>query len=166
MAATTTYTDVYGEVVDYASFPKKREEVRQALLNNPNRFQAISQREDRSEVPLEAAFASMKGRYFIQHRGCMIIRTADDQAILKELLVHVKPATVIELGTFTGGNAVWISDTMKMEEVTCSVYSMDINPATIEDRVKEIKPGNVTFLQGDSNKVADTFTADFLKGLS
>jgi cephalosporin hydroxylase len=159
------YRDVYGVVVDYASFPKKREEVRQALLNDPNRFQAISQREDRSEVPLEAAFASMKGRYFIQHRGCMVIRTADDQAILKELLVHVKPATVIELGTFTGGNAVWMADTMKMEGITCSVFSMDINPAMIEDRVKEIKPKNVTFLQGDSNKIADTFTADFLKGL-
>ena len=152
-------------MVDYASFPKKREEVRQALLNNPNRFQAISEREDRSDIPLEASVAHMAGKYFIQHRGCMVLKTADDQTIIKELLVHVKPATVIELGTFTGGNAVWISDTMKMEEVTCSVYSMDINPAIIEDRVKEIKPGNVTFLQGDSNKIADTFTPDFLKGL-
>jgi cephalosporin hydroxylase len=159
------YKDAFGVEVDYASFPKREEEVRQALLNNPNRFQAISQREDRSDIPLEACVAHMKGKYFIKHRGCMVLKTADDQTIIKELLVHVKPATVIELGTFTGGTAVWIADMMKMEDVTCSVYSMDINPAIIEDRVKEIKPENVTFLQGDSNKVADTFTADFLKGL-
>ena len=43
---------------------------------------------------------------------------------------------------------------------------MDIDLSIIEDRVKEIKPENVTFLQGDSNKIADTFSAQFLKGLA
>ena len=56
------------------------------------------------------------------------MKTPQDHVIINELLAHVKPATVIELGTVTGGNAVWIADTMKMEGVTCSVYSMDINP--------------------------------------
>ena len=92
--------------------PKKKEEVRQSLLNSPERFQAISQREDRTDIPLEATLAHMQGKYFIHHRGCMVMKTADDQAILKELLAHVKPATVIELGAFTGGNAVWMSDTL------------------------------------------------------
>lgn len=153
------------EVDDYAGFPEKKEKARQALLNDPNRFQAISQREDRTDIPLEATLAHMKGRYFIHHRGCTVMKTADDQAILKELLAHVRPATVIELGTFTGGTAVWMADMLKLEGVTSSIYSMDINSAIIEDRVKEIKPENVTFLQGDSNKIADTFSANFLKGL-
>ena len=49
--------------------------------------------------------------------------------------------------------------------VTCSVYSININLALIEDKVKAMKPENVTFLQGDSNKIGDTFSADFLKDL-
>lgn len=157
--------DISQPEVDYAGFPKKREAARQALLNDPNRFQAISQREDRADMPHKTSLIHMQGRYFIQHRGCTLMKTADDQAILRELLAHVRPATVIELGTFTGGNAVWMSDMLKLEGVECSIYSMDINPAIIEDRVKEIKPENITFLQGDSYKIADTFSADFLRGL-
>ena len=158
------YIDVWGVEVDYAGFPKKKEDMRQSLLNAPGRFQAISQREDRSDMPFEELKAVMMGRYFIHHRGCMVMKTANDQAIMKELLAHVRPATVIELGSFTGGSAVWMADVMKLEGITCSVYSLDIKDL-IEDRVKEIKPDNVTFMLGDCNKIAETFTPEFLKDL-
>lgn len=158
------YVDVWGVEVDYAGFPKKKEEVRQSLLNAPGRFQAISEREDRSDMPYEELKPVMMGKYFIHHRGCMVMKTANDQAITKELLAHVRPATVIELGSFTGGSAVWLADTMKLEGITSSVYSMDIQDM-IENRVKEIKPDNVTFMLGDSNKIAETFTPEFLKDL-
>lgn len=163
MSSSTVYKDAFGVEVDYAGFPMKKEEMQQSLLNSPTRFQAISEREDRSDIPIEASRAHMMGKYFIHHRGCMLLKTADDQAILKELLAHVRPATVIELGAFTGGNAIWMADTMKLEGIECEVYSMDINLSIIQDRVKEIKPSNVTFLQGDSCKIADTFTDEFLK---
>lgn len=161
----SSYVNVWGDVQDFEALPQKSEEVRQSLLNSPKRFQAITEREDRSDTPLEATLAQLQGRYFLQHRGCMLIKSTTDLAVLKELLAHVRPATVIELGTFTGGSAVWISDMLGLEGVPCSVYSMDINPALLQDRVREIKPQNVTFLQGDSFKIADTFTAEFLKSL-
>lgn len=108
------YVDAYGVEVDYAGFPKKRESLRQSLLKSPSRFQAISEREDRSDMPLEALKAQTTGKYFMTHRGCMFIKTPDDQAILKELLSHVRPSTIIELGTFTGGNAIWMADMLKL----------------------------------------------------
>lgn len=43
---------------------------------------------------------------------------------------------------------------------------MDINPDIIEDRVKEIKPDNVTFLTGNSYKIGEAFTDDLLKSFS
>ena len=152
-------------VSDYALFPKMIEDVRQSFLNAPSRFQSISERQDRSDISVETIKAHKKGNYFIHHRGCIILKTADDQAIFKELLTHVRPATVIELGTFTGGSAMWMADSMKLEGITCSLYSMDINTSVLDDKVKEIKGDNVTFLQGDSNKIAETFTKDFLKNL-
>ncbi len=161
--SSSLYTDIWETEVDYAGFPKRKEGVRQSLLTSPKRFQSIAEREDRTDMPLEADLAFMMGKYFIHHRGCMVIKTANDQAILKELLAFLKPATVLELGSFTGGNAVWIADMLQLEEVKCSVYSMDINLDIIEERVKEIKPDNVTFLQGDSFKIAETFTNDLLK---
>ena len=159
------YKDVWGVEVDYGGFPEKKENMRQLLLNSPTRFQAISEREDRSDIPLEASRAHMMGKYFIHHRGCMVMKTADDQAILKELLSHVRPATVIELGTFTGGTAVWMADMLKLEEIECTIHSMDINPAIIEKRVTKIKPDNVKFLQGNSHKISDTFSNDYLTPL-
>ena len=161
----STYRDVWDVEVDYAGFPKQKENLRQHLLNSPSRFQAISEREDRCDIPLEAIKPQMMGKYFIHHRGCMLLKTADDQVIFKELLAHVRPATVIELGAFTGGNALWMADTMKMEGIDCSIYSMDIDLGIIEDRVKELKPDNITFLQGDSYKIGETFKKDFLQSL-
>ena len=163
MSSAGPYTDVWGVEVDYAGFPKKKEQVQESLLNSSGRFQAISEREDRSDIPIEADKAFMMGKYFIHHRGCMVMKTANDQAILKELLALLRPSTVIELGTFTGGNAVWMADTMKLEGAACSIYSMDIDTSIIEEKVRRIKPENVTFLQGDSNKIAETFTNDLLK---
>ena len=153
------------QVEDYAAFIEKKEQVRQSLLNSPNRFQAISAREDRSDTCFESFKARTLGKFLLHHRGCIVMKGDDDQAIYKELLAHVRPATVIELGSLTGGSAVWIADILRLEGVECSVYSMDINLDIIEERVKEIKPQNVTFLQGDSNKISETFTPEFLKDL-
>ena len=151
--------------VFYIEYPQKSEKARQFLLQNPKRFQAISEREDRSDIPLEAIKAHARGRYFIRHRGCKLMKTADDQAIMKELFASVRPATVIELGTYTGGNALWIADTLQLEGVACSIYSMDININLVEERVKELMTDNITFLQGDCNKIAATFSDDLLKTL-
>ena len=147
----------WGEKIDYRSFPKARDERMKKLLKSPTRFQSIKTREDRSDMPLEAIKAHMKGKYFIQHRNCQMLKTADDMSIIKELLSHVRPATIIEIGTFTGGSAVWMADMLKLEDIRCEIYSMDIDPSLIEDSVQKIKPNNVQFIQGNSKKIQDTF---------
>ncbi len=161
--SSSSHNNVWGLEDEYASFPKRKEEVRQSLLKNPRRFQAISEREDRSDMPAEADLAFTMGRYFILHRGCIVMKSPTDMIVLKELFAQVKPATVIELGTFTGGSAVWMADMLRLEEVKCSIYTMDIDPTIREERVKEINPENIYFLQGDSFKIAETFTSDLLK---
>ena len=153
------------DTYDYATFPKRIEDARQSLLNDPGRFQAISEREDKSDTPMAATKAHCKGRFFVHHRGSLVMKTPNDQVVFKELLTHVRPATVIELGSFTGANALWVADTLNLEGISCSVYSMDIDLGLLQDKVKEIKPDSLTFLQGDSNRIAETFTAEFLKDL-
>ena len=155
----------WGKTVDYKGFKKARNDGLNELLNSPKRFQSIKEREDRSDIPVEAIQAHMQGKYFMHHRGCWMLKTADDQAILKELLYHIRPATIIELGVFTGGNAVWMSDMLKLMEIDCHIYGMDIELSLIEDGIRKIKPDNVTFLQGDSTKIEETFPEKFIKGL-
>lgn len=161
----STYKDVWGNDVDYPGFRAKRNAVMNSLLNSPKRFQSISEREDRSDIPIEAVKAHTLGKYFIEHRGCMLLKTADDLVIMQQVLSHIRPATVFEIGTFCGGTAIWMADMLRLIEVKSSVYAMDIDLSVLQDRVKEIKPENVTFLQGDSHKIEKTFRPDFLRSL-
>ena len=164
-SVSTSHKEIWGEEYDYKGYLAKREKVLDTLLNGPKRFQRISEREDRSDMSIDAIKASGMGKYFITHRGCQVLKGGDDIILLQLLLWYLRPATVIELGTFTGGTAVWYSDIMRMMGIESQVYSLDITHSYIEDRVKEIKPDNVTFLLGDSNAIDKTFTKDFLHDL-
>ena len=162
----SSHKEIWGEESDnYKHYLEQRSKVMDALLNSPNRFQRISEREDRSDMPPETCKAHCMGRYFITHRGCQLLKAADDMIIFQQLLWYLRPATVIELGTFTGGAAIWLADMLRLMEIKSRIYSMDVDLSTIEDRVKELQPENVTFLEGDSNTIEKTFTEDFLSEL-
>ena len=106
-SVSTSHREIWGEGSDdYKGYLAKRETVLDTLLNGPKRFQRISEREDRSDVPIEAMKANCMGRYFITHRGCQVMKGGDDLILLQLLLWYLRPATVIELGTFAGGSAV------------------------------------------------------------
>jgi len=73
--------------------------------------------------------------------------------------------TVIELGILPGGSGLWMADSLKIMEIETSIYSMDIDLSNIEDRVKQLKPDNLHFLQGDSYQIEKTFTPELLQSL-
>lgn len=154
------------EEFQYKEFHKIAEEKRLSLLAAADRFQSISEREDRTVLTVEGIMNYMQGRHFIRHRGCSMLKTVGDQAILKELLAHVKPATVIEIGAYTGGNAVWMADTLELEGIECSLYSLDIDLSLLEEKVKKIKPDNVKFIEGDCFKIEQSFPPEFLESIS
>ncbi len=134
-------------------------------LTSPNRFQKIDDREDRSDMPVESVIAQSKGKFLMQHRGCSILKGSDDMVIFQELFWRLRPATVIELGTCSGGSALWMADMLKLMEVDTTIYSLDIDQSNIEERVKMLKPKNVHFIQGDSFKIEETFTDEMLQSL-
>ena len=162
----STHEEIWGkESEGYEEYKVARAKALERLLNGPNRFQRIDEREDRSDFPVEGIKAHCMGKYFITHRGCQMLKTADDMIIFKELLWNLRPATVIELGTFTGGSAIWLADMLRLMEIPSQIFSMDITHSNIEERVLELKPNNVTFLLGDSYKIEETFAPTFLKSL-
>lgn len=156
------YKDVWGEMSDYKALSLKRNLALESMLNSPTRFQSIYDRDDRSDKTMQNLKAKLTGKYFMQHRGCQLLKTGDYQAILNEVFWYLRPATIIELGTYCGGNAIWMADKLRVLEIDCRIYSMDINPSLIEPRAKEIKPANVTFLEGDNYKIEKTFPSSFL----
>ncbi len=162
---SSSHQELWGDCGEYKQYLVDRKIALNKRLTDPNRFQKLADREDRSDLPVEAIVAQCKGKYFIHHRGCSIMKTADDMIIFNELLAHLKPATVIELGVCSGGSAVWIADMLKLMDVQSTVYSMDIDLSNIEECVKEIQPSNVHFLQGDSYEIEKTFTTEMIQSL-
>ena len=149
----------------YKELRKRQESMREAALKSPERFQRISERQDRTDVPLQARVNSGLGKYIPTYRGIHISKCPVDYVLYRQLFEFVKPKTVIELGTLSGGMAIWISDTLRLLDVKANIYSMDIDPSHRSELVNKLKPENVTFLRGDSHKIEETFTDEFMKSL-
>ena len=156
----------------YANEPKSYKQLREKqslkrteLLLNPKRFQHISERKDRTDVPLQTRINISLGKHIPTYRGFDICKCPIDYVLYRQLFEIVKPKTVIELGTLSGGMAIWIADTLDLLGVKANIYSMDIDPSNRSELVNKLKPENVTFLQGDSHKIEETLTDEFMKSL-
>ena len=150
---------------DYRKFIVDQERKRNELLVHPDRFQRISQRQDYSDWPARAQECISKGKYVARYRDFYVCKTPEDYVLYQELFSLVKPATVIELGTLSGGNAIWIADTLKLLNVQCQIYSHDLDLSNLSEKVKALKPDNVTFIQGDSFTLEKSLSSQFLSKL-
>ena len=72
---------------------------------------------------------------------------------------------MIELGSFVGGSALWFTDTLKLLDIPCDMYSMDIDLSQLDKKVLQLKPNNLTFLEGNNCAIEETFTSEFLSTL-
>ena len=149
----------------YRDFTEQFKKSLDAELNSPDRFQPLSKREEKSDLPLEVLKAQHRGKYLTLHRGLQILKTADDLIIFQQMLWHIKPRTVIELGTFVGGSAIWMGDTLRSMEADCHYYTVDIDHSLLSDEARRMKPDNVTFLLGDCNEIDKTLTPEMLSKL-
>ena len=49
---------------------------------------------------------------------------------------HVRPRTVIELGTFTRASALW----MAYSDIECNVFSIDLDHSLLHPIIKSLQP--------------------------
>lgn len=73
-----------------------------------------------------------------------------DYVLYQQLLYYVRPKTLIELGSFVGGSELWFTDTLKLLDIPCNVYSMDIDLSQLDEKVLRLKPNNLTFFEGSN----------------
>lgn len=97
----------------------------------------------------------------MQWRGLCLIKSPLDLSIYQLMLQEIKPLTIIEIGAFNGGGAVWMADIMKIHGHKTHVYSMDIDFSYLEVGLKDRE--DITFIHGDSFKISEAFPEDMLK---
>lgn len=90
--------------------------------------------------------------------GRPTMRSVWDFALAPLMVDEIKPQTIIELGTASGGGTTLWADLQKLRGLTPRVVSMDINPPEFEHE-------GVTLLRGDSNRIEEGLPDDLLASL-
>ncbi|NEP51778.1 MAG: cephalosporin hydroxylase [Moorea sp. SIO3C2] len=128
-----------------------------------DRFVKISDREYRSDLP-EAAWKNLLQNNYLQTWKGIILAKGITEITLYPMLLHeLQPKTIIEIGAFNGGSAIWFADLMEMLGIESRIYSMDINLFLLDEKAKDDQ--RVQFIQGDSNQIESVFTPELLSTL-
>lgn len=128
-----------------------------------NRFVKISQREDRCDLPLSAWSPLLENAFLQTWKGIVLNKGITEIALYPMLIHELQPQTIIEIGALNGGSAIWLADHLELFGIAGKVYSMDIDLSLLDENAKS--DGRVKFFQGDSNKIAATFTPQMLAQL-
>ena len=144
---TNCKSEIYGEIE------------KQADAND--RFQLISQREERNVYDEELIKKVSNGKYKTCWRGISMMKDCFDMIIYQQLLWELKPKTIFETGAYTGACALWMADTMKIYNLPVHVYSIDIDLSLVDERVSS--DPNVTITNGNVLNIEEAFPKDLLK---
>jgi cephalosporin hydroxylase len=71
-------------------------------------------------------------------------------AVYPQLLWELKPATIIELGAYMGGSALWLADMMQAMKIEGHIFSYEL----YRDRI-EVKHPQITFVKIDLNNLEE-----------
>ena len=77
-------------------------------------------------------------------RGVPLKKDPFDFTLLPMLLWELRPATIIELGAYKGGSALWMADTLDAFGIDARIHSFDVDVARIMARHPR-----VTFTRAD-----------------
>jgi len=67
-------------------------------------------------------------------KGLTLMKDPMTLSIYQQVLQDLKPKTIIEFGSYTGGSALWMSDLSDCLQLGCKVYTFDINAIFIEKK--------------------------------
>jgi len=83
-----------------------------------------------------------------------------DLALYPMLLWEVRPRTIIEIGSYRGGRALWFSDTMRCFGLPVHIHAFDIDPVT------DWCTPEITFHRADAEQLDRDIAPDFMKSLA
>jgi cephalosporin hydroxylase len=115
-----------------------------------------------SDLPAQRAWSTQLDQNMIQYfehaaqrytyKGVPMIKNAFDLAIYPRLLWDIKPRTILEIGSYYGGSALWMADLMRGYGVQTKIYSVDVR------RVTTAADRDVEFIVGSGRDLASVFT--------
>ena len=116
------------------------------MKSRDNRFISYKERkkitQNKRQINGLPFYISQGTHSLIKWKEYDLYKTANDMVIYSMLLNEVKPEIIIELGSGSGGSAVWIADICKSLGLNFHIYSYDI-------KKPNFKYNNITFTEFD-----------------
>lgn len=112
-----------------------------------------------SAIPYDLLMSVQKGTMAYSYRGVPMLKNPFDLALYPLLLAQTKPRTVLEIGSYKGGSALWFSDIGANLGVRPDIYSIDLQPP------QDVKAENIHFISGDARALAEALPDSFMPGL-
>ena len=119
----------------------------------------IEQRSWHTSLPRPTLLGLQKSLHNYKYRGIPLLKNPFDLALYPRLLWKLKPRTIVEIGSKSGGSGLWLGDLLTSFGIDGHVYSVDIV------KVEAISHARVTFLEGDGRALGETLSTDLLLGL-
>ncbi|MEW6495990.1 MAG: CmcI family methyltransferase [Cyanobacteriota bacterium] len=110
-------------------------------------------------IPRELMMSIQNATHNYSYRGVPMLKNPFDFALYPLLIWNLKPRTIIEIGSKSGGSALWFGDLFNNFGIDGHVYSIDIV------KVTQVSHPRVTFMEGDGQALHETLSADFLNSL-
>lgn len=112
-------------------------------------------------MPFDLIMSMQHGIMNYHYKGIPTLKCPMDMALYMDILWEVKPATLIEIGSWSGGSAIWFADVLGnygLEDTR--ILSLDIKPVT------DISDPRVTYGYIDSAKAQETLDSAFFSQLA
>ncbi len=155
------------------------EAAKQELTNNPSHAEAQAQVEYLTKalikpkqpkipteqrpwgttIPYDLMMSIQNAIHNYSYRGVPMLKNPFDFALYPLLIWNLKPHTIIEIGSKSGGSGLWFGDLLNNFGIDAHIYSIDIV------KVTQVSHPRVTFMEGDGQALHETLSADFLNSL-
>lgn len=128
-----------------------------------DRFVKISDRQDQCGLPDEAWKPLLENSYLQTWKGIVLPKGVTEIALYPMLLYELQPKTIIEIGAFNGGGAVWLADCLEIFGLEGRIHSVDIDLSLLDEKAKA--DSRINFIQGDCNNIGAAFPLTLLSEL-
>lgn len=157
--ALEAYEQELAKFPDHFRARQRLEALAKALVMPKPQQVPFEQRSWNTALPRETLLRMQQSLHNYSYRGVPMLKDPFDFALYPLLLWKLKPRTVIEIGSKSGGSAMWLADTLINFGLQAQVFSVDIV------RVESVSHPRVTFLEGNGRALAESLTPRFLQAL-
>lgn len=157
--ALEAYEKELGIQPDHAASRKRVEQLRRVLARPKRHLLATSERPYRTSLPHETLLVIQQSLHNYHYRGVPMLKDPFDMALYPMLLWQLKPQTVFEIGSKSGGSGLWFGDLVSSFGLETRIFSVDIV------RVDSVSHPRVEFIVGDGRRLGESFPEALLSSL-